>query len=101
MDDPKSREEELNKLAEAWKQYGETYNLFVPDEQPSPKGDGSDSPIPELSERGVADPQFMTHWRFFGATRTFLKQRYEGHGILQSPPSERSAAAEVTIRLLR
>jgi hypothetical protein len=74
-----------DKLVEAWKQYGETYNVFVPDEQPTPKGEGWDRPMPEPSETGTIDPQLMKHWRFFTATRNFLRQRYAEHGILQSP----------------
>jgi hypothetical protein len=73
------------KLLESWKQYGATYNVFVPDEQPTPKGDGWDRPMPELSESGTLDPQLMKHWRFFTATRSFLRHRYGEHGILQSP----------------
>ena len=74
-----------DKLVEAWKQYGATYNVFVPDEQPTPKGEGWDRPMPEPSESGTFDPQLMKHWRFFAATRNFLRQRYAEHGILQSP----------------
>jgi hypothetical protein len=74
-----------DKLVEAWKRYGETYNVFVPDEQPTPKGEGWDRPMPEPTESGTLDPQLMKHWRFFAATRNFLRQRYAEHGILQSP----------------
>ena len=74
-----------DKLVEAWKKYGATYNVFVPDEQPTPKGDGWDRPLPEPSDTGTIDPQLMKHWRFFTATRNFLRQRYAEHGILQSP----------------
>ncbi len=74
-----------DKLVEAWKRYGETYNVFVPDEQPTPKGDGWDRPMPELSESGTFDPQLMKHWRFFSSTRGFLRHRYGEHGILQGP----------------
>ena len=35
-----------DKLVEAWKRYGETYNVFVPAEQPTPKGEGWDRPLP-------------------------------------------------------
>jgi hypothetical protein len=74
-----------DKLVEAWKQYGATYNVFVPDEQPTPKGDGWDRPVPEVSETGAVGPQFMKHWRLFAATRNFLRHRYAEHGILQGP----------------
>ncbi|MDQ7785690.1 MAG: hypothetical protein RDU20_22610 [Desulfomonilaceae bacterium] len=74
-----------DELVEAWKRYGETYNVFVPEEQPTPKGDGWDRPMPEPAESGTIDPQLMKHWLFFTATRNFLRQRYAEHGILQSP----------------
>ncbi|MFC1833754.1 helix-turn-helix domain-containing protein [Thermodesulfobacteriota bacterium] len=74
-----------DKLVEAWKKYGATYNVFVPDEQPTPKGDGWDRPMPEPSDTGTIDPQLMKHWRFFTATRNFLRHQYAEHGILQSP----------------
>jgi hypothetical protein len=74
-----------DKLVEAWKRYGETYNVFVPAEQPTPKGEGWDRPMPEPSESGTLDPQLMKHWRFFAATRNFLRQRYADHGTLQGP----------------
>jgi hypothetical protein len=74
-----------DKLVEAWKKYGATYNVFVPEEQPTPKGEGWERPMPEPSETGTFDPQLMKHWRFFTATRNFLRQRYADHGILQSP----------------
>ena len=74
-----------DKLVEAWKKYGATYNVFVPEEQPTPKGEGWDRHMPEPSDSGTFDPQLMKHWRFFTATRNFLWQRYAEHGILQSP----------------
>ncbi len=74
-----------DKLVEAWKQYGATYNVFVPDEQPTPKGEGWDRPLPEPSDTGTIDPQILKHWRFFTATRNFLRHHYAEHGILQSP----------------
>ncbi len=74
-----------DKLVEAWKQYGATYNVFAPDEQPTPKGEGWDRLMPVPSDTGTIDPQLMKHWRFFTATRNFLRHRYAGHGILQSP----------------
>lgn len=74
-----------DKLVEAWKRYGATYNVFVPEEQPTPNADGWDRPLPKPSDTGAIDPQLMKHWRFFTATRNFLRQRYAQHGILQSP----------------
>lgn len=74
-----------DKLVEAWKRYGATYNVFVPQEQPTPKGDGWDRPMPGPSDTGTIDPQLMKHWRLFSATRNFLRHRYADHGILQGP----------------
>ncbi|MFC1837035.1 hypothetical protein ACFL2Q_20330 [Thermodesulfobacteriota bacterium] len=74
-----------DKLVEAWKQYGATYNVFVPDEQPTPKGVGWDRPLPEPNDKGAIDPQLMKHWRFFTVMRNFLRHRYAEHGILRSP----------------
>jgi len=81
----KGRLMDRDKVVEIWKQYGATYNIFVPGEQPSPKGVGWDRPMPELSQTGAFDPQLMKHWRFFAATRNFLRRRYAKHGIMQSP----------------
>jgi hypothetical protein len=36
MDDPKSRDEERNKLVEAWHAYGAEFTVFVPQQQPAP-----------------------------------------------------------------
>ncbi len=71
-----------DKLIEAWKHYGAAYNVFVPEEQPTPKGEGWDRPLPEPSDTVTIDPQLMKHWRLFGPTRGFLRQRYAEHGIL-------------------
>ena len=37
-----------DKMMEIWRKYGETYNVFVPKEQPAPKGESWDRPLPEL-----------------------------------------------------
>ncbi|MFC1834328.1 hypothetical protein ACFL2Q_06290 [Thermodesulfobacteriota bacterium] len=69
-------------LEEVW---SDLHNVFVPDEQPTPKGDGWDRPMPEPSDTGTIDPKLMKHWRFFTVMRNFLRQRYAEHGILQTP----------------
>ncbi len=74
-----------DKLVDIWKQYGKAYNVFVPDEQFTPKGQGWDRPLPEPSDTGTLDPQIMKLWRIFGSTRGFLRHRYAEHGILQGP----------------
>jgi len=82
-----SREEPMDrdKLTEIWKQYGKTYNVFVFDDQPMPKGEGWDRPVPEVSATGTVDPQLMKHWRLFQATKVFLRHKYGQYGILRGP----------------
>jgi len=82
---PEDSDDPRDILLKQWHEYGKTYNVFVPDEQPAPKGEGWDRPLIEPSDTGTIDPQLMKHWRLFGATRGFLRQRYAEHGILQGP----------------
>jgi hypothetical protein len=37
-----------DKMMEIWRKYGETYNVFVPKEQPAPKGESWDRPLPQV-----------------------------------------------------
>lgn len=74
-----------DKLVQIWKQYGKTYNVFVPDDQPMPKGEGWDRPVPEVSATGTVDPQLMKHWRLFQTTKGFLTHKYAQYGILRGP----------------
>jgi hypothetical protein len=74
-----------DKIVEIWKQYGKTYNVFVPDDQPMPKGEEWDRPVPEVSDTGTIDPQLMKHWRLFQATKGFLRHKYAQYGILRGP----------------
>lgn len=74
-----------DELVKAWHHYGKTYNIFKPEDQPTPQGEGWDRPIPEPSDTGTFDPQLMKHWRLFSATREFLCQRYEEYSILVGP----------------
>jgi hypothetical protein len=74
-----------DKIARIWKQYGETYNVFVPDDQPTPRGEGWDRPVPEVSATGTVDPQLMKHWRLFQATKGFLRHKFAQYGILRGP----------------
>jgi len=78
--DVQDQSTELNRLVEVWHEYGEKYNVFVPKEQPSPRV--WDKPFVSTAKSGKFDPQMVKHWRFFEATRNFLKKRYQEHGIL-------------------
>jgi DNA-binding CsgD family transcriptional regulator len=77
--------DERDRMVEAWKRYGGRYNVFVPDDQPTPKGDAWHKLLPEPTDQGAVDPQFLKHWRVFHYTRAFLRERYAEYGILQGP----------------
>jgi len=74
-----------DKIAEIWKQYGKTYNVFVPDDQPMPKGEGWERPVLEVSATCTVDPLLMKHWRLFQTTKGFLRHKYAQYGILRGP----------------
>ena len=62
-----------DKMMEIWRKYGKTYNVFVPKEQPAPRGESWDRPLPEPSKPGALDPQLLKHWRLFSATKNFKR----------------------------
>ena len=77
------RDQEYNKrtwMLKLWHDYGKTYNVFVPAEQPDPHD--WDRPLPKPDEKGTLDPQGLKHWRYFEKTRDFLRERYADHRIL-------------------
>lgn len=80
MDEEQDKRAELLRL---WHEYGKTYNVFVPSEQPNPHD--WDRPLPSPDDRGTLDPQALKHWRYLEKTRDFLRQRYSEHGILADP----------------
>ena len=80
MDEEPDKRAQLLRL---WREYGKTYNVFVPAEQPDPHD--WDRPRPQPDEKGTLDPQALKHWRYFERTRNFLRQRYSDHGILAGP----------------
>ena len=82
-EDPKDSDDQRDVLLKQWHEYGKTYNVFVPDEQPAPKI--WDRPLVEPDAKGTWDPQTIKHWRFFELTRDFLRTRYAEHGILSGP----------------
>jgi len=74
---------EQDSIVDAWKEYGGKYNVFVPEEQPTPEGAAWDRPLPERLPDGSLDPQYLKHWRVFHYTRAFLRERYAEYGILR------------------
>ncbi len=79
-----SDEQDLNaqrtRMMEIWHEYGKTYNVFVPTEQPVPRA--WDRPLQEPEDKSRWNPQTIKHWRFFELTKRLLKRRY---GILSGP----------------
>jgi len=76
-------DEKLNKLVEAWHAYGGQFSLFVPQQQPAPTTWEPD--VEELDEKGRTNPHYLKHWKFFGKTKDFLRERYAKYHILQGP----------------
>ena len=83
MEDPKSRDEELNELVKAWHDYGAQFSAFVPRQQPAPTVWEPD--VEQFDHKGRTDPNYLKHWKFFARTKEFLRQRYTKHNILRSP----------------
>jgi|SRR5271157_742506 len=82
MDEDKEQDKRAG-LLKLWGEYGKTYNVFVPAEQPDPRN--WDRPLPKPDEKGTLDPQGLKQWRYFEKTRDFLRERYADHGILAGP----------------
>jgi hypothetical protein len=82
-----SDEEDLNaqrtRMMEIWHQYGQTFNSFVPEEQPFPDEWEPDLPGPD--DQGRLSPQVLKHWERLFPTKEFLRQRYAEHHILEGP----------------
>ncbi len=83
MDDPKSRDEELNELVKAWHDYGAQFSVFVPQQQPGPTI--WDPDVAEFDDRERTDPNYLKHWKFLARTKEFVRERYAKHKILQGP----------------
>jgi hypothetical protein len=83
MDDPKSPDEELNRLVAAWHAYGAQFSVFVPQQQPAPTT--WDPDVEEFDEKGRVNPHYLKHWKFFAQTKDFLRKRYAKYKILQGP----------------
>jgi hypothetical protein len=82
-----SDEEDLNaqrtRMMEIWHEYGQTFNSFVPEEQPFPEEWEPELPGPD--DKGRLSPQVLKHWEQLFPTKEFLRQRYEEHHILEGP----------------
>lgn len=76
-------QDERAELMKLWREYGNTYNVFLPEEQPDPHVWDRELPWPD--DKGTLDPQTLKHWRYFEKTRDFLRERYADHGILVGP----------------
>ncbi len=82
-EDPKDSEDQRDVLLKLWREYGKTYNVFVPVEQPDPHD--WDRELPKPDDKGTLDPQGLKHWRYLEKTRDFLRERYADHGIVGDP----------------
>jgi hypothetical protein len=83
MEDPKDRDEKLNKLVEAWQAYGAQFSVFVPQQQPAPTT--WEPEVEEFDDKGRTNPHYLKHWKFFARTKDFLRERYAKYHILQGP----------------
>lgn len=83
MDDPKERDDESNKLVEAWHAYGAQFTVFVPQQQPAPTT--WDPDMDEFGEKGRVSPHYLKHWKYLDQTKDFLRERYAKYKILQGP----------------
>ncbi|MFC1833793.1 hypothetical protein ACFL2Q_03540 [Thermodesulfobacteriota bacterium] len=83
MDDSKDRDEERNKLVEAWHAYGAEFGVFVPQQQPAPTV--WDPDVEEFDDKGRINPHYLKHWKYLAQTKDFLRDRYVKYRILQGP----------------
>jgi hypothetical protein len=81
--DEDQEQDKRAELLNLCREYGKTYNVFVPAEQPDPHD--WDRELPKPDEKGILDPQGLKHWQYFEKTRDFLRERYADHGILAGP----------------
>ena len=70
-------------IAERWHHYGETFAVFVPEEQPYPAVWHSE--LPDTDEEGRLSPQFLKHWRYLLRTKELLRHRYGQYHVLETP----------------
>ena len=83
MSDEEDRNAQRTRMMEIWHEYGETFNSFVPEEQPCPEEWEPELPGPD--EKGWLSPQALKHWEQLFPTKEFLSQRYAKYHILEGP----------------
>jgi hypothetical protein len=68
-----SDEQDLNaqrtRMMEIWHEYGQTFNSFVPEEQPFP--DEWEPEVPEVDDKRRLSPQALKHWDQLFPTKDF------------------------------
>ena len=80
---PRDPDELRNWMVERWHQYGETFAVFNPDEQPAP--DVWEPELPGYDDKGRLHPDALKHWQYLFPLKDFLRNRYAAHKILQGP----------------
>jgi hypothetical protein len=80
---PTDTDDLRNWMVERWHQYGDTFSVFTPAEQPAPKM--WEPALPGYDDKGRLHPDALKHWQYLFPTKDFLRHRYAKHGILQGP----------------
>lgn len=83
MSDAQDMDVEKELLAERWHEYGQRFDVIVPEEQPYPTI--WDPELPDKDEKGRLSPQALKHWRHLFRTKEFLRHRYGQYHILKTP----------------
>jgi hypothetical protein len=83
MSDEQDLNAERNRIMQIWHEYGQTFNSFVPEEQPFPEEWEPEVPGPD--DKGRLSPQVLKHWEQLFPTKEFLRQRYAEHHIVEGP----------------
>jgi hypothetical protein len=83
MSDEQDLDAQRTRMMEIWHEYGQTFNSFVPEEQPFPEK--WELEVPEADDKGRLSPQALKHWEQLFPTKEFLRQRYAEHHILEGP----------------
>jgi hypothetical protein len=80
---PQDTDEQRKWMVDQWHQYGKTFSVFTPDEQPAP--DIWEPDLPGADDKGKLNPNALKHWQYLFPTKDFLRERYAKHKILQGP----------------
>jgi hypothetical protein len=83
MEDPEDFPVDPDEFIRAWHEYGLRFSVFVPDQQPKP--DTWEPDVQEFDKKGLVNPHYFKHWKYFAPTKDFLRQRYAEYRILQGP----------------